>query len=178
MAGSSLDPLYGFLTPLAASASDGLDSLFGPEAAAAAGTNDPSLMFSVLRMLGALGLVLALLIATLWVFKRLGGRWSQVAGGARGGGVEVLHQRPLGGRRMLTVIRWEGRKILLGVTSDSITTLASELEGSSESDHEAFESTLAGALSPSQTQSELLPWGPFARESTSQRVNESTAPRP
>jgi flagellar biogenesis protein FliO len=58
----------------------------------------------------------------------------------------VLHQRPLGGRRTLTVVKWEGRRLLLGVTGDSISLLASEPEGLIPGDEEAFEGELSEAF--------------------------------
>lgn len=133
-----------FLTPLAAASSDGLDQLFGTETTPLAGA-DPSIIGSTLKMLGALGVVLALLLLTLLVLKRLSGKWTPPLTGSKGGGIEVLQQRSLGGRRTLTVVRWEGRRLLLGVTGDAITALASEPEAATP-EEQAFQDELQSAL--------------------------------
>lgn len=118
--------LYGILTPLAAAATgDGLDSLFGSSEAVAS-SSDVSMLASSLRMLAALGAVLALLILTLWALRRMTGKWAPALAGSKGSSIEVISQKSLGGRRTLTVVRWEGRKILLGVAGDSISALAIE----------------------------------------------------
>lgn len=140
-----------WLTPRVLQESD-LSDLLAP--------NDPEigvhsldLAGSVVRMLGALGLVLALLIVTLWLLRRFGGRWVGVP--TQGGdGLEVLLQRPLGGRRELTVVRWEGRRLLLGVTPESITTLASEAEPGGHED--AFEAAIDEALAAEPAAKSLI----------------------
>jgi flagellar biosynthetic protein FliO len=117
-----------------------LSNLLAPDGPAAA-AGEPSLLGSVIRMLGALGIVLALLIFTLWLLKRMSGRVApRVGSGA--GAVEILHQRSLGGRRHLTVVRWEGRRLLLGVTSDRITALAEDIEVPASAAEPAFSSHL------------------------------------
>ncbi len=129
------------LTPRAVKEGDFADLLTPTEAEMGAQSLD--LVGSVVRLLGALGLVLALLMVCLWLLRRFGGRWG--AGAAPGGdGIDVLQQRSLGGRRHLTIIRWEGRRLLLGVTPESITTLASQSE--SDDDTQTFEATIDEVL--------------------------------
>lgn len=105
--------------------------------------SEPSLLASIVRMLGALGLVLALLILTLWLLRRLSQQSANRRAVTGAGGIDILQQRSLGGRRHLAVVRWEGRRLLLGMTADSITALA---EAPDEAPAEHFDGALDAAL--------------------------------
>ena len=140
MFASSLQSLFGSLTPLAVTEAD-LATILDVDPSLMAG-DEPSLLASGLRMLAALALVLGLLVLTLFVLKRFGGRWTG-GEGPQGKGVQILHTKPLGGRRSLTVVRWEGRKILLGVTGETISALAQEPDEIALGDEEDLQRELA-----------------------------------
>ncbi len=76
---------------------------------------------SVLPMLLALGLVLALIPALLWLLRRFG-NGSPTAPAAAA--LKVVTQLPLGPRERLVVVDAGGRWILLGVTAGAISRVA------------------------------------------------------
>lgn len=143
MMGAWLQGLTRNLT-LQAEASESFPDWLAAEPVAQAAT-DPSLLASSFKMVGALAFVLALLIFGLWLLRRFGTQWGKGAKGTEHG-PQVLHQRPLGGRKMLTVVKWEGRRLLLGVAGDSISLLASEPEGLAPGDEATFEGELTEAF--------------------------------
>ncbi|MBN1476918.1 flagellar biosynthetic protein FliO [Candidatus Sumerlaeota bacterium] len=155
---------------LQAEASESFSDWLATEPVAQSAT-DPSLIASSFKMLGALAFVLALLIFGLWLLRRFGAQW---AGGTKGAdhGPQVLHQRPLGGRRMLTVVKWEGRRLLLGVTGDSISLLASEPEGLTPGDEAAFEGELSEVFHDRERPLERLP-----RELPEERILQGVGER-
>ncbi|MCX8004085.1 MAG: flagellar biosynthetic protein FliO [Burkholderiaceae bacterium] len=71
---------------------------------------------SLLPLLLAFALVLALIPAAVWFLKRLG-----AASGAPSGGLRVVAQLPLGARERLVVVEAGERLLLLGVTASAIT---------------------------------------------------------
>ena len=82
----------------------------------------PSLIGAVLRMFGALALVLAVIALAAW----LGRRYLPAARGATSGpnAIQVLSVRSLGARRSLMIVRVRGHCLLLGCTPSAITRVA------------------------------------------------------
>lgn len=76
-----------------------------------------------LRGLGALGLVIVLLAGVLWMLRR------GMGPGRTAGSMAVETAVSLGERRSLVVVSVEGRRLLLGVASASVT-LVTELQPS------------------------------------------------
>ena len=87
----------------------------GAQTAAAA---EPSL----LPMLLAFGLVLALLALLPWLLRRFGHNPSSLAQGAA---LKVVSQLPLGPRERIVVVEVGGRWLLLGVTAGAINRVGS-----------------------------------------------------
>jgi flagellar protein FliO/FliZ len=79
---------------------------------------------SVLPMLLALGLVLALIPASMWLLRRLG-----AGNNAPGAGMKVISQLTLGPRERLVVVEAGDRWLLLGVTASSINRVGSLAKG-------------------------------------------------
>ena len=75
---------------------------------------------SLLRLVGACAVVIALLAATLWLLKRGAG----ARRGSRGFTVEAA--LPLGERRSLAIVTVEGRRLLLGLAPNHVS-LVTEL---------------------------------------------------
>lgn len=89
--------------------------------------NSVEMFPSLLRMLGACAVVIALLAATLWLLKR-------GAGGRRGSrGFTVEAALPLGERRSLAIVTVEGRRLLLGLAPNHVS-LVTELSQSASFD--------------------------------------------
>lgn len=108
---------------------------FLPDSGESPGRGSPSMGgdgpgLALLKMLGALCLVLGLILFVAWLAKRY---LPAAAGatGARGDAIRVLSTRMLGGRRSLTLVRVRGQTLLLGVTPQSINTLTEvhEIDG-------------------------------------------------
>lgn len=74
----------------------------------------------LLRSIGSLALVLALIFALAWIFRRYvkPQAWKWGAGGIR-----VQQQLPLGPRKKILVVECEGRRFLVGVGGDQITAI-------------------------------------------------------
>lgn len=79
---------------------------------------------SVLPMLLALGLVLALIPASMWLLRRLG-----AGNNAPGAGMKVISQLTLGPRERLVVVEAGDRWLLLGVTTSSINRVGTLAKG-------------------------------------------------
>ena len=79
---------------------------------------------SVLPMVLALGLVLALIPASMWLLRRLG-----AGNNAPGAGMKVISQLTLGPRERLVVVEAGDRWLLLGVTTSSINRVGTLAKG-------------------------------------------------
>jgi len=96
---------------------------------------------SLLRMLGACAVVIALLALTLWLLKRgAGGRR-----GARGFAVEAA--LPLGERRSLAIVTVEGRRLLLGLAPNHVA-LVTELSATASFEDAVSRATGQSASGP------------------------------
>jgi flagellar protein FliO/FliZ len=73
---------------------------------------------SLLRVLIALVLVLAAVLATAWLARR-----ARALGGSRSAELELLAQLPLGPRERAVLVRVGGCELLLGVASGQVRTL-------------------------------------------------------
>jgi flagellar protein FliO/FliZ len=79
---------------------------------------------SMLPMLLALALVLALIPASMWLLRRLG-----AGSNAPGSGMKVVSQLTLGPRERLVVVEAGDRWLLLGVTASSINRVGTLAKG-------------------------------------------------
>ncbi len=82
---------------------------------------------SILKMSGALFLILAMLFMIYYLMKRL--NLGHGFTGARKGELKIVDRLPLGPRQNITVIKYRGQDLVLGVTQDKITLLHAREEG-------------------------------------------------
>jgi flagellar biogenesis protein FliO len=108
---------------------------FGAEAVMA--PPPPSIGFSVLRMVGALCLVFALLFAGVWIYRN-SARFAP--GRGRNSKLRVLESRSLGHRHSIFVVGYDNQRLLLS-TSPTGVTMLSHLPEASAADLEAETST-------------------------------------
>lgn len=97
---------------------------FAAEAGAAVGglnSSGPSLTVSFIRMLGALGLVVALFFGAAWLFKN-GFRLQNASPAQRK--LQVLESRSLGARQAVFVVGYENQRMLIGSTPNGLTLLS------------------------------------------------------
>ncbi len=81
----------------------------------------PDVSFSVLRVLGALALVLALFFAGVWIFKN----WQRFLGRTgRAPKLAVLEVKQLGNRHSLYVVGYEKQRLLLASSPANITLVS------------------------------------------------------
>ncbi len=78
-----------------------------------------------IKALGILCLAVAGLWFALWLFRRCSKRFSPMLSGLDRNILRVETQLPLGPRRGLMVVRFEGERLLLGITEQHISHLAS-----------------------------------------------------
>jgi flagellar biogenesis protein FliO len=81
----------------------------------------PPVEFSVLRVMGALLLVLALFFGGVWIFKNAP-RFLRVP--ARSAKLNVLEVRSLGHRHALYVVGYEQQRLLVAATPSGVTLLS------------------------------------------------------
>jgi len=105
-----------------------LACLAAPISAAVASTNSPSLsspstgvLEILIRMIGAVCLVAALLISAAWLFKR--SRFFPLVKGAESQ-LKILESRAVGNRNSLLVIQYSDQKFLLSVCATGINFLS------------------------------------------------------
>ena len=92
---------------------------FGAEAVAPI-TAPPSIGFSVLRMIGALCLVFALLFGGVWAFKN-SSRFAAARGSAAK--LKILESRSLGHRHSIFVVGYDNQRLLLSTSPTGVTML-------------------------------------------------------
>jgi flagellar biogenesis protein FliO len=86
-----------------------------------ANTSLPDVGFSVLRILGALALVLALFFASVWLFRN----WQRFLGRTgRAPKLSVLEVKPVGNRHSLYVVGYEKQRLLLASSPTGITLVS------------------------------------------------------
>lgn len=89
----------------------------------------PDADFSVIRVFGALTLVIALFLAGVWIFKN----WHRVRVGGRPQNLQVLESRSLGGRHALYVVGYQGQRLLLSASPNGVSLLSHLPNGEAES---------------------------------------------
>jgi flagellar biosynthetic protein FliO len=96
----------------------------GPAAAAMAAAKKPTagydLVGSSIRMVGALGVVLGLIVLVLWVARRFFTQRPLMAGGQS---ISVVAARHIAPKKQIMIVEIEGQKLVLGLSGDSITYL-------------------------------------------------------
>lgn len=99
-----------------------------------------------LQALSAVFLLLAFLWLMLWLLRRYGKfNFLPRPGSLPRDALIMEAQMPLGPRKGLTVVRFMGKRLLLGVTEHNITLLASEDTVSHENESTSFRQALADA---------------------------------
>jgi len=126
-----------FLAPSSLLAAGALE--MGP--ALVGGPGLPEVSFSVLRLLGALLVVLAIFFGGVWLFRN----WERLVR-ARGlpRKLQVLEMRSLGNRHALFVVGYEQRRLLIA-SSPSGVTLLDRLPAASEAPPEGAAASTAFA---------------------------------
>lgn len=90
-----------------------------PAVAAAAQSSAVDPLGGGLRLLGALGMILGLILL-LYAGSRRGLRWLPKA---RGGAIRIVETRPLGPKKSLCLIEVRGRELLLGIGAERVELL-------------------------------------------------------
>lgn len=90
-----------------------------PSAAQAASSSAGDPLGDGLRLLGALGMILGLILL-LYAGSRRGLRWLPKA---RGGAIQILETRPLGPKKSLCLVQVRGRELLLGISAERVELL-------------------------------------------------------
>jgi flagellar biogenesis protein FliO len=103
----------------------------------------PEVSFSILRVLGALALVLALFLGGVWCFKN----WQRVCGRkGRGAKLNVLEVKSLGNRQALLVVAFERQRLLLASSSTGVSLVSHLPEAGTEEAESAAPPAFAEAL--------------------------------
>lgn len=118
---------------------------------------DASLVGTLFKMVTALGAVLLVFGACVWLFKKAQGKFSLGKGKTpKASTFEVLSFFTIGPQKTLYMVRVEDRKLLLGVTNQSISLLT---------DWDDFDSNSGGAFRSSVNQkTEIKDSASFAQE--------------
>ncbi len=81
----------------------------------------PEVGFSVIRVFGALALVLALFLAGVWVFKN----WQRLAlQRGRPAQLQVVEMKPLGGKHALYVVAYQQQRLLLASSPNGVSLVS------------------------------------------------------
>lgn len=86
------------------------------------GPGSPDLYASLLKMILALGILLALLFAGLFVFKRFMGKKIGIAG--QNPGIKVVTSAYIGPKKSIALVDISGERIVVGITPNHISMLA------------------------------------------------------
>lgn len=84
---------------------------------AAAETASPELGSTLVQLTGGLAVVVALLLGSLWLIKRLSGPRGAAAG------LKVLGAAPVGPRERVVLVELADQVLVLGVTQNNVNTL-------------------------------------------------------
>jgi len=118
------------------------ETVFGADApiSPAAGASIPGMGFSLLRLFGALILVLALFLAGVWLFKH----WQRLTTmRGRAPKLNLLEVKALGNRHALYVVAYEQQRLLIASSPAGVTLLTHLPEG------DAAEAAASAAPAPS-----------------------------
>jgi len=81
----------------------------------------PDASFSVIRVFGALALVLALFLVGVWVFKN----WQRLAlHRGRPSQLQLIEVKPLGGKHVLYVVGYQQQRLLLAASPTGVSLLS------------------------------------------------------
>lgn len=81
----------------------------------------PDVGFSVIRVFGALALVLALFLAGVWLFRN----WQRFAvRRGRPSNLELIELKPLGGKHVLYVVGYQNQRLLLASSPAGVSLLS------------------------------------------------------
>ncbi len=80
----------------------------------------PDIMTTGLKMVAALGMVLALILFMLYGLRKITGRR---LGGGRGKHIQVLESHYMGVKKSIAMVHVPGKVLVLGITTDRITLL-------------------------------------------------------
>lgn len=83
--------------------------------------DEPNLILTSLKSLGALLLILALIVLAAWAAKKYLHLIPQ--GGTKGDGIKIISVRALGPKRSVHLIEVEGNKILIGSSEGGVALL-------------------------------------------------------
>jgi flagellar biogenesis protein FliO len=109
--------LLALLSPLPLTAAAGLSSTNLPPVSPLL----PDASFSVIRVFGALMLVLALFLAGVWLFKN----WQRLTfPQGRSAQLQLLEMRALGGKHVLYVVGYQQQRMLLAASPAGVTLLS------------------------------------------------------
>lgn len=86
------------------------------------GTGSPDLYASFIKMILALGILLALLFAGLFVFKRFTGK--KIGIGGQNPGIKVITSAYIGPKKSIVLVDIAGERIVVGITPNHISMLA------------------------------------------------------
>lgn len=111
-----------------------------PTAAQAAPSAAGDALGDGLRLLGALGMILGLILL-LYAGSRRGLRWLPKA---RGGAIQILETRPLGPKKSLCLVQVRGRELLLGVSAERVELLCQLDAAASPSFEDSLQRQLEG----------------------------------
>lgn len=91
--------------------------LFAGAQAQASDVAPPDLGSSLIQLVGGLAVVVALLLGSLWLIKRLSGPRGAASG------LKVLGAAPVGTRERVVLVELADKVLVLGVTQSSVNTL-------------------------------------------------------
>lgn len=115
----------------------------------------------ILSMVASFALVIILLVATLWVLRRIGVSGMRSQGGRR---LAIVDSLWLGNRQRIALIRVDGRELVVGISGQSITLItelsqagtAASFAGVKEDLTESAQSTLSGDTVRSEDRGRFL----------------------
>ncbi len=99
-----------------------------------------------MNVVGALVLILAVIYAGFWLMKRYGPR--AMFGGPRGSMLKMEGHLALGPRRSVVVVRFLNKRLVLGVTDQSINLLHEAEDEPDRDGTQSFEKAMDAAVSP------------------------------
>lgn len=88
--------------------------------------SEPSLLGSTLKMVAAMAIIIGIML----LFLALSKKGFKVLPQKKGGLINVVETRPLGGRKFLCVVRIRDEELLLGLSNDRIECLTKLAGGS------------------------------------------------
>jgi len=103
----------------------------------------PDAGFSILRVFGALTLVIALFLAGVWVFRN----WHRVSAQRGAQQLRIIESRSLGGRHALYVVGYQTQRLLVASSPSGVSLVSHLPAAESESGPEGLGAGPAGGVS-------------------------------